>query len=91
MYVYMAWISVKDQLARGRKEMFYLTKHSTHFICGYVASDLVKEHGIRLKTSLLPYGLLLSIYGKKSSFICTRIAHTTAFVHKSWSTGCNEI
>ena len=22
----------------GRKEMFYLTTHSTHFICGYMAS-----------------------------------------------------
>ena len=24
----------------GRKEMFYLTTHSTHFIYGYMASDL---------------------------------------------------
>ena len=24
----------------GRKEMFYLTKHSTHFIYGYMASDI---------------------------------------------------
>ena len=23
----------------GRKEMFYLTMHSTHFIYGYIASD----------------------------------------------------
>ena len=26
--------------ARGRKEMFYLTTHSTHFIYGYMASDI---------------------------------------------------
>ena len=25
---------------QGRKEMFYLTKHSTHFIYGYMASDI---------------------------------------------------
>ena len=25
---------------RGRKEMFYLTTHSTHFIYGYMASDI---------------------------------------------------
>ena len=25
----------------GRKEMFYLTKHSTHFIYGYMASDIL--------------------------------------------------
>ena len=28
---------VKDQ---GRKEMLYLTTHSTHFIYGYMASDI---------------------------------------------------
>ena len=28
-----------------RKEMFYLTMHSTHFICGYMVQDnLVKDH-----------------------------------------------
>ena len=27
----------------GWKEMFYLTTHSTHFIYGYMASDMVKE------------------------------------------------
>ena len=26
--------------AKGRKEMFYLTTHSTHFIYGYMASDI---------------------------------------------------
>ena len=26
--------------AEGRKEMFYLTTHSTHFIYGYMASDI---------------------------------------------------
>ena len=35
---------VKDHSVRerkeGRKEMFYLTTHSTHFIYGYVASDI---------------------------------------------------
>ena len=28
------------QLREGRKEMFYLTTHSTHFIYGYMASDI---------------------------------------------------
>ena len=28
------------QLKKGRKEMFYLTTHSTHFIYGYVASNI---------------------------------------------------
>ena len=26
--------------SQGRKEMFYLTRHSTHFIYGYMASDI---------------------------------------------------
>ena len=25
---------------RGRKKMFYLTTHSTHFIYGYMAADI---------------------------------------------------
>ena len=28
---------------KGRKEMFYLMMHSTHFIYGYMVSDMVKE------------------------------------------------
>ena len=29
-----------DWNKEGRKEMFYLTTHSTHFIYGYMASDI---------------------------------------------------
>ena len=29
-----------QRLKEGRKEMFYLTTHSTHFIYGYMASDI---------------------------------------------------
>ena len=28
------------EIEEGRKEMFYLTTHSTHFIYGYMASDI---------------------------------------------------
>ena len=28
----------------GRKEIFYLMTHSTHFIYGYMSSDMVKDH-----------------------------------------------
>ena len=28
----------------GSKEMFYLTTHTTHFIYGYVASNMVEDH-----------------------------------------------
>ena len=30
----------KPVMKEGRKETFYLTTHSTHFIYGYMASDI---------------------------------------------------
>ena len=54
-----------------KKEMFYLTTHSTHFIYGYMASDMVKDHSDSEKGNpLSPHRLLLSI-SSKGSFICT--------------------
>ena len=56
--------------------MFYLTMHSTHFIYGYMASD------IWLMTILIVKKETHCCHSK-GSFICTipdRIAHTTAFV-----------
>ena len=51
----------------GRKEMFYLTTHSTYFIYGY----MVKDHFDSEKGNPLPpHRLLLSI-NSKGSFICT--------------------
>ena len=37
MYIH---IERRDKEKEGRKEMFYLTTHSTHFIFGYMASDI---------------------------------------------------
>ena len=37
-----------------RKEMFYLTTHSTHFIYGYMASDMVKDHSDSERGNPLP-------------------------------------
>ena len=36
-------ISKQEGRKEGRKEVFYLTTHSTHFIYGYMASD--KQEG----------------------------------------------
>ena len=33
-------VYVISEVSLGRKEMFYLTTHSTHFIYGYMASDI---------------------------------------------------
>ena len=55
-----------------RMEMFYLTTHSTHFIYGYMASDIcLKDHSDSEKGNPLPpHKLLLSI-NSKGFFICT--------------------
>ena len=63
--------------------MFYLTTHSTHFIYGYMASDMIKDHSDSERGNPLPPHKLLFPINSKGSFICTipdRIAHTTAFV-----------
>ena len=36
----VAFGDLTDTWKEGRKEIFYLTKHSTHFIYGYMASDI---------------------------------------------------
>ena len=35
-----SWLPIPDNFIQGRKEMFYLTTHSTHFIYSYMASDI---------------------------------------------------
>ena len=55
----------------GRKEMFYLTTHSTHFIYVYMASDMVKDHSDSERGNLLPPHGLLFLISSKCSFICT--------------------
>ena len=50
LYITIAYISKQDynqlksvtrkSILQGRKEMFYFTTHSTHFIYGYIASDI---------------------------------------------------
>ena len=71
-------------MVEGRKEMFYLTTHSTHFILGlYGVRHMVKDHSDSEKGNPLPPHRLLFPINSKGSFICTipdRIAHTTAFV-----------
>ena len=50
--------------------MLYLTNHSTYFIYGYMASDMVKDHSDSEKGNPLPPdGLLFSI-SRNCSFIC---------------------
>ena len=68
---YYTW-SVKQE---GRKEMFYLTTHSTHFSYGYMASDVIKDHSDSEKGNPLPPHRLLFPISSNGSFICI-IPHT---------------
>ena len=56
-----------------RKEMFYLTTHSTHFILRLygVGHNIAKDHSDSERGNPLPpHGLLFPI-NSKGSFICT--------------------
>ena len=66
----------------GRKEMFYLTTHSTHFMYGYMASrHMVKNDSDSERGNPLPpHGLLFPISSKGFFYIhhpTDSIAHTT--------------
>ena len=44
MYACMYACTYIYAVAHPLPKMFYLTTHSTHFIYGYMASDMVKHH-----------------------------------------------
>ena len=57
--------------------MLYLTTHSTHFIYGHMASDiLLKDHIDKL------HGLVFPISSKGSFMPTDMIQHTTVFIIK---------
>ena len=58
-----------------RKEMFYLTTHSTHFIYGYMASDIVRDSEIA--NPLAPHGLLFPINNKVILYAPSHIQDST--------------
>ena len=58
--------------------MFYLTTHSTHFIYGYMASDILSTIQIVRGNPLPSHGLLFPINSR--GYFIDRITHTTAFV-----------
>ena len=39
-YLIMRGCDVNNMVRKGRKEIFYLTTHSTHFVYGYMAMDI---------------------------------------------------
>ena len=71
-YIYKG-LNQQNVTKYGRKEMFYLTTHSTHFIFQlYGIIHMVKDHLDSERGNLLSplHGLLFPI-SSKGSFICT--------------------
>ena len=66
-----SFICIIPQTGEREREMFYLATHSTHFMYGYMESDImVKDHSDSERGNpLLPHGLLFPI-SSKGSFIC---------------------
>ena len=64
----------KQKLAfieEGKKEMFYLTTHSTHYILQlYGVRHMVKDHSDRERGNLLLPHRLLFLINSNGSFIC---------------------
>ena len=65
---------VTGHVREREREMFYLTMHSTHFIYGYMASD------IWLRTIMIVRKETRCRHLGYSYWLAARIAHTTAFV-----------
>ena len=84
----IAWI-------KKRKEMFYLTKHTTHCIYSYMVLDICLKTTQLMSQNPLPllYQLILPV-SNKGSFTCTirtnRTAHIWVLMHHLWSTGRNN-
>ena len=62
--------------------MFYLTTHSTHFIDGYMASDMVKDHSdshmgcsYRLAAKVLLYAHHTDMIIHTMAFVTPVVAH----------------
>ena len=72
-----------QQQMEGRKEMFYLMMHSTHFIYGYMASDIWLRTIliVRKETCCHHIGYSFRLAARVLLYASShRIAHTTAFV-----------
>ena len=93
IHEHQSFLATVCQLTR-RKEMFYLTTHSAHFIYGYMASDiwLRTTHIVTEETRCYHMGYSFPI-DSKGSFICTipqtRFHIPRPLLHQSWNTGWN--
>ena len=69
VYLHQTWCLNWYPVTIRRNEMFYLMTHSTHFIYGFMASDMVKDHSVSERRNPLPPHRLLFPISSKDSFI----------------------
>ena len=75
------------RISEGRN-MFYLTTHSTHFIYGYMASDIrVKDHTDRERGNCFRLTARVLLYASPQQ---TGLHIRRPLLYQSWSTGWNE-
>ena len=79
--VFRQRLTMNEGRKEGRKEVFYLTTHSTHLVR---VGHMVKDHSDSERGDLLPpHGILFLINSKVLFYMhhpIDRIAHTMAFV-----------
>ena len=75
-------ISTLSFVTGREREMFYLTTHSTHFIYGYMASDIWLRTIliVRKETCCRHIGYSYRLTARVLFYPTYRITHTTAFV-----------
>ena len=77
----MRYIRNSRNVKEGRKDMFYVTTHSTHFIYGYMTSDIwyitIQIMREEICCRIMCYSFRLAARVLLST---DRITHTTAFV-----------
>ena len=87
---HMGYYIPKQFLNKGRKkEMFYLTMHSIHFIYGYMASDIWLRTILIVRKETRCHHIGYSYRLTTRHHPTDRI--TQPLLHQSWSTGWNEI
>ena len=87
--------SICSIVSEGRKEMFHITVHSTHFIYSYITSDIGYRttYIVRAKTRCCHYmGYFFQLAARVLLYAPSHRQDSTyhdLLVHQSWSTGWN--
>ena len=94
--LFVGWFTHRTMSRKAGRICLNLMTYSTHFIYGYMASDIwLRTIQIAREETRCQTHRLLLLINSKGSFICT-IPHTGQhtpwpLLHQSWSTGWNDL